>query len=273
MKKTLLTLSLILSLLILKAQDIPNYSFESWDSTESGCYLPTNWEPMFMFCSSPNIARVSDPYQGNYALKIYWSTIYSTLMGGSVSANFGISGRPNSFRMHLKGNFTHGSVLDASAILYQQGEIIGAGSFSLEAVPSSYTEFGGNFSYLSDEYIPDSVWIIIAIGGDSVTVEGDELMVDNIRFDDEVLSVSESNIPYAAKVFPNPCSEMLHFTSANTMSKIELFDIAGRKTMGWDAGGQNTASIQVNDLKNGIYYVRISHKNGQAENQKIIINR
>ncbi len=273
MKKTLLSISFILSILMLKAQDIPNNSFENWDSTQAGCYLPTSWEPIFMFCSSPNISKVADPYHGSYALKMYWSTIYSTLMGGSVSANFAITGRPNSFRMHIKGNFSNNSILNASTILYQDGEIIGAGSFSIENVPAFYTEVGGNFSYMSEESVADSAWIILAIGGDSVTIEGDELLVDNIRFDSEILSVSENDKLNVANIFPNPCSEKVSINSFNAISKIELFDIAGRKNMRFDANGQNTASIWVNEFKNGVYFVRVSYKNGQTENHKLIISR
>ena len=72
-------------------------------------------------------------------------------------------------------------------------------------------------------------------------------------------------------IYPNPTTNFVTISAQENISKIELFDIAGKQI--WS---QNVNNVETNlDLSNansGIYFVRILMENGSTQNQKIIKN-
>jgi hypothetical protein len=72
----------------------------------------------------------------------------------------------------------------------------------------------------------------------------------------------------AAQVFPNPVSDYLNVVSAVDLSRITIMDITGRVVT--QLNGNKQARIDVSNLSQGIYMVRLETINGEVSTKKII---
>ncbi|MBW1296143.1 glycoside hydrolase family 9 protein, partial [Aquimarina litoralis] len=85
------------------------------------------------------------------------------------------------------------------------------------------------------------------------------------------LSVGENEINQnTIKVFPNPISDVLNIQSslANTISKVELYSIQGKKILSKEIDN-TTASLNISNITSGLYLVKIISE-GQSHTSKII---
>jgi len=87
-------------------------------------------------------------------------------------------------------------------------------------------------------------------------------------FTDDVVQCSLSTEALAQldiKVYPNPTSDMLYIDTENTVQKIEIYNLQGRKVLVSD---QN--QINVSGLSPGMYLLKITDENNLKFTQKII---
>lgn len=82
-----------------------------------------------------------------------------------------------------------------------------------------------------------------------------------LGIDDEVLAKT-------LNLYPNPVTDLLNINSEIPLSKIEIYSILGKKVKERKSG---LYSIPMNDLSNGVYYVRILSDNGSTT-RKLIKN-
>lgn len=89
-----------------------------------------------------------------------------------------------------------------------------------------------------------------------------------------VVGINElTNTAIIGNVFPNPSdNEMaIEFANSNTSHKVELFDIAG-KLMSSESTEQATFNIKKNNLASGLYFLKVTAKNGESTTQKVMFN-
>jgi hypothetical protein len=60
-------------------------------------------------------------------------------------------------------------------------------------------------------------------------------------------------------LYPNPVSDVLNLASSTTIENFEIFNIAGRKIT---EGELNAQFIQVSNLSQGLYFLRLSNNLG-----------
>lgn len=77
--------------------------------------------------------------------------------------------------------------------------------------------------------------------------------------------------PRNHKMYPNPVSNILTVSSADIISYLEVIDIVGKKVMELELNDK-TAQINVNELNNGIYFVRMHTEKGLTT-QKIQVKK
>lgn len=115
--------------------------------------------------------------------------------------------------------------------------------------------------------------------------------IDDIRFYDRVLSVSEINELYnlpgscqnlsvdeerlanVFSVYPNPAKNVLHITSPGNAGEnhiIYIYDITGREVLKKEAASGDTA-VDISTLKEGIYLVK--NKIGENIQTKLILKQ
>lgn len=89
----------------------------------------------------------------------------------------------------------------------------------------------------------------------NVTVE----VINSIGIDENILSKTN--------IYPNPAKDFITINSG-IVEYVEIFDIYGRLIASTEIKGETT--IEMNDLAEGIYYVKL-HSNGATAVQKIVI--
>jgi para-nitrobenzyl esterase len=89
-----------------------------------------------------------------------------------------------------------------------------------------------------------------------------------------VIGINElTNTAIIGSVFPNPSDNemVIEFANSNTSHKVELFDIAG-KLMSSESTEQATFNIKKNNLASGLYFLKVTTKNGESTTQKVMFN-
>ena len=71
------------------------------------------------------------------------------------------------------------------------------------------------------------------------------------------------------KVFPNPTTDILNITSSETISEIEIVNVMGQVVKRIEVNGDN-AICDVEDLKAGVYVVKVSRITGEVEDLKLV---
>ncbi|MGJ8762290.1 MAG: T9SS type A sorting domain-containing protein, partial [Polaribacter sp.] len=69
------------------------------------------------------------------------------------------------------------------------------------------------------------------------------------------------------KVYPNPVENQLFFSAKETLNKVEIFNLLGKKVL----STTNTKSIDVSSLSKSVYLVKISSNKGTAT-KKLVKN-
>ena len=123
-------------------------------------------------------------------------------------------------------------------------------------IPGSSIDFHVQFVILpippGKDYISSEIIIYTSLGELKETV-----------FYNEVLSVNE--ISAETKVYPNPMSNVLHIES-NNVQDVTVFNAVGQMVLFVEKMNE----INVEDLSEGLYFVRISDKNGNSVVKKIV---
>ena len=72
-------------------------------------------------------------------------------------------------------------------------------------------------------------------------------------------------------IYPNPTSGMLNVTSNEEIDSVEIFNSIGNSVISSKVSG-NSSAIDMNNLPNGMYFVRVSTANG-IETVKVVLER
>ena len=128
------------------------------------------------------------------------------------------------------------------------------------------------------ELLADSLMITEFVDSDVLFFETYEYVIIAV-FDDGCESacrpLSVTLIPDAVhengkamKIYPNPAKETLHIEGTDIL-QVELFNIVGQKVLSINEGFE---SIKLDQLPNGLYFVRLQSKQGE-QNLKILIEK
>lgn len=117
---------------------------------------------------------------------------------------------------------------------------------SVVSVDTTWTEFSYDFpagtQYVAIQYVAQDVFALFV---DDVTIQTTIGINEN----------TQSNL----RIFPNPCTNMLN-VSAENYNKVELINLLGQVV--YTNSINNFAEINVSNLNNGVYFVRLSGENG-----------
>ncbi len=108
--------------------------------------------------------------------------------------------------------------------------------------------------YSDDEVEFDSTYyyVVVAVYDDGCEAESESLSVtviwDNVQENDAAFGL-----------YPNPAKETIRVKGADIL-QVEVFNILGQSVLKVNEGFEN---IHLNDLQNGIYFVRLKHERGE----------
>ena len=105
-----------------------------------------------------------------------------------------------------------------------------------------------------------------------LSVDGSEsFSTKSINFCVEGTSESQIETATEMSIFPNPTNGMLNVTSNEEIDSIEIFNSVGTTVVSSKVAGNNSA-IDMSNLPNGMYFVRVSTSNG-IETVKVVLER
>ncbi|MEK8180717.1 T9SS type A sorting domain-containing protein [Flavobacterium buctense] len=124
---------------------------------------------------------------------------------------------------------------------------------------------------------PDEIDFISFSGNTTASPNSTEatMVMDNFLVKasatDSLLGVNEANEVATFSVFPNPSTNNFTITSSNssTINGVEMFDINGRIVKSLEFDNLSSADVNIADLSQGVYMLKISSDNGSVT-QKVI---
>jgi hypothetical protein len=79
------------------------------------------------------------------------------------------------------------------------------------------------------------------------------------------------DFPNSAKnkvnIYPNPAEDVLYFTSKTAISKVAIYNVVGTQVKKY---GNVSQSVDVNDLRSGVYIIRLTDTDGKTFSSKFI---
>ncbi len=95
----------------------------------------------------------------------------------------------------------------------------------------------------------------------------DAIVFDTNRGEIPELGVSKfTDANNKISLYPNPARNVLNVKSSNKISKIDVYDMQGKKV----ASKNNTSDINVSSLTNGIYIVSVVQDNGSVASKQFV---
>lgn len=82
---------------------------------------------------------------------------------------------------------------------------------------------------------------------------------------DVVLAVNDLKKENNISIYPNPANDVINISADFTVNKIEVFDVSGRlvfKTVGIAHSKTDNKTINISNIKSGIYFVKVYGKSG-----------
>jgi hypothetical protein len=270
-KTIILVAFVLLSILKVKAQIIPNGSFENWTLVGS-INTPDNWQgSVLQPCSPISPVQTTETVDGNYAILFETITCDAGLgvNGGNAAVLFSLSGNPQYLNGYYKSTRTGTGAAEIRITLKNNSTIIGTGQLQINSNTSTYTPFSLPITYTS-ELMADEAGIWLSSDVLSNKVLGNRLWVDKLTFSSTPLSTNDHlNGVESISIYPNPANDILNLELKNE----GIFSIRIINTLGQELSkhkvysGINTINTEL--LESGIYFIEAS-MNGKKVMLKFI---
>ena len=264
--KSYFTLFVVLLFNSLLLSQILNSGFEEWNSEGN----PVYWKATNAPPSYTTITQTSDAHSGNWAVEgnvITFSvfTIGPTIISGEEGNGIPINFRPEAIHGYYKFTSIQDDYLQVQANFKKNGVYIGGGANNL--VPTnSYTEFGINISYITED-IPDSVLIaIFIVSGTGFSHVGSKMFIDDLFWGSATNVESEINsLDFKLNQnFPNPFnpSTSIQFAiGSGQFVTLKVYDVLGNEVASLvneeKPAGNYEVDFSAAGLASGIYFYQL----------------
>jgi Secretion system C-terminal sorting domain/Putative carbohydrate metabolism domain len=282
----------------LSSQNLPNYSFEDWDTSgwvdEPIGWGSSNFTVLSVISFKTVTEETSDPYSGNSCIKL--ETIEKNASGDDVkvaglitlgtfdvslatreaivSGGVSMANKPSVFSGYYKyspvgiDSCIMSIFLTRYIVAEKRRDTIGTGVFTSGA-QSTWKKFEAPVSYTSSE-APDTMNIIVLSSDTSIFEPGSTLFLDDL-YTDVPLGISKEIISHSFKVFPNPAESYFYIDSdIETSYDISLVNSIGNTVL-HIPDYVNGNKIDLSKFHSGIYFVRTMTSNQHFFTKKLII--
>ena len=274
---------------------IPNPSFETWNSM--GSYSnPDQWGTLNNTTTLASVYTATKGTPGTAGSSYLKLTSKTTQVG--VANGIAVSGKIDSMTMKAKSGFAYNQQPANFTGSYQhmiygssQGsivvtltkwnsstkmrDVVATASKTLSGMAMSWATFSIPFVYVNGA-MPDSCIIFLAASGANPTAN-DYLWVDNLAFSGTATGVEDhTSIINGLNVYPNPSTDNISIDFILTQSqnvKIQMIDLNGKMVKEVALGTVNGSakySMSVDGIAKGEYFINVIANEG-TETKKIII--
>lgn len=265
---------------IITAQNVPNGSFEEWETNMQGGEEPVGWMAPMNSSAFSNILQVPG-YDGDYAVELHPINI-----GGGVTAAylfsepFEVDTRYAKLSGYVKGNPQGGDTLYIVVGMYVgQEDIVGAGAGFFAQTQGNFVPFNINI-YYENSTVPDSCIITFFAGNSEGTANPETTFtVDNLSFSG-VAGVDELSPVFGSigSPYPSPASSELTIpfvlNEPDALS-LSVFDLQGRMILKREAEtfttGQNEIRLNISNLQSGMYLYMLTPSDGISTSRTFIV--
>ena len=285
MKKLLLLAHIFIGYVAI-AQNIPNADFENWTSGN-----PDGWQTPNSFTQQYGATTVTqesaNPHSGNYAVKLETKSIFGyavtgLITNGQISVNLSntppitilggtsFTERPNHFKGYFHYTPASGDYCTIVALLLKkntqtnQFDTVGVAQYINNTSVSGWTLFDAPFAYSMGD-TPDTLQIVALSSNPNAAVAGSILWVDHLYLEGGTLGNYSLKLNEAVQIYPNPANDILNVyfgkpTSGQT--SIMIFNATGQRVkQSIIPTGTQITSLNIYDLRKGIYVVQIQNNN------------
>ena len=102
-------------------------------------------------------------------------------------------------------------------------------------------------------------WELVGVEGALLDLTN-SVYIDSIVFDNTLGTADFGYANNTISLYPNPAQEVLNISSSNSITKIEVYDLLGKKV----ASNFNASNVNVEDLVKGTYIVKVLQENGSV---------
>ena len=276
------------------APAVVNGDFETWFSYPHQSLQSWSYLKYIVFDSVPgpalNMVKMAyfNQQEDDYAAEVQTVDMdgQGNYTNGSINASSGIIGTPKpSFPVYarhqtLNGYFQYYPVNGDSMLidvrLTRNGQEIGKGVFTYGDSATQFEKFSAPIIYF-DPSVPDSGIITIACS-QGYAYGPSRLIIDKLSFDGFAGNMEETGIEEqdgaqpGFVVFPNPASASVTVKLQNfSKGIVEIFDLQGKLLISHILSADQI-SIDIKNLRAGIYLVRIRSKEKTDVTKIIVLN-
>jgi hypothetical protein len=290
MKKTIIMTAVLLAVAITLNAQIPNSGFENWNRT--GAYMePEGWATANPYSrgSYYPVTRSTDHYPagvGNYSVRLENNILFLTDFAGvgiimpetlaAPSPVFPVSEHPNSLTGYYKFAPQNNDTMYIQMTLYNNGSDVARASFKTDVAAQNWTSFNVPFDNYTTADMGNMIIAAYNADGPQHLPHGNSVLhVDNLNYNTLISCETgpNENISLISS-FPNPASGYITLNIDDVYRdglKINIYNIRGELAVS-ETIKQNQRQIDIGDLSNGIYIVKIKSKN-LYKTKKLIVQR
>jgi len=275
MKKNCLLLSLFLVAIILVKAQVPNASFENWDTINNTC---NSWYSLNDAFGFTNTSRENVSVDGNYSIGLVslsvpgfgivpglattgvLNTLTNTIEGGYASTE-----RPDSLIGYVDENTLAGDTSTILVLVTHHGttsQEIGRGGIRFTGVSGGFKRFSFPINYTSS-LSTDTILIVLTAGSLSSVSAGSTLKVDKLSFYPNSPSIINTVEKQNIEIIQTSTQLIIDKLTEN--SQIQLVAVNG------EVVSKDESTINTNFLNNGMYFLQISNPDFKTYCKKIII--
>lgn len=152
--------------------------------------------------------------------------------------------------------------MDSNTGLYSWKEDFTIDVFAYDAGTDNGTDYDSPDS-------PNTPVAISMING--APFNGNKIGTLTFDFQFLLLNTPEFNVNNKVKISPNPATDNITISSANTINTIQIYNILGSIVKDVVVERQSSININIADLSKGIYLVKTKNTNGGINTKKLII--
>ena len=111
-------------------------------------------------------------------------------------------------------------------------------------------------------------WRLVLTNSTAANIDNGSVSISKIVFDNNATLSNTSFEKSVFTIFPNPAKNQITINSINTIGKVALYNVLGKKVL----EENNTNRLNISSLKSGIYLVKIIDAKNNVSTQKLLIN-